>query len=478
MTEGTVDVVVIGAGPGGEIVAARLADHGKRVVLVARELVGGECSYWACMPSKALLRPAEALEEAERVPGAAEAIRGSLDVRAVRARRHDIIHNLDDSSQLPWLDQHHVELVRGTARLDGERRVRVGERVLVAQDAVVIAVGSGPAMPPIPGLAEASAWSNREITTAREVPGRLAILGGGVVGVEMAQAWSSLGSHVTLIEGAHRLIAREEPIACAEVTEALEQRGVRVLCGGVASEVERSGDTVTIRLEDGTDVRADHLLVAVGRRPHTADLGLESVGLEPGQNVQVDDALRVDGHPWLYAIGDANGRVLLTHQAKYQGRVAAENILGRPARARTDNVGAPRVIFTSPQVAAVGMTSVQAMEAGHRIEVVDIPTSGNAGGSFYGRGASGTTRFVVGVEGEVLLGVTFVGAEVTDFLQAATVAVVARVPLAELAHAVAPFPTRSEIWLGFIEAYERRRDVSLHADGAPVALGSAGEAAA
>ena len=456
------DVVVIGAGPAGEVLAGRLADGGaKHVVIVERELVGGECSFYACMPSKALLRPAEALREAARVPGAAQALRGDLDIGAVLARRDEIVNDLDDAKQVPWLQRAGIELVRGHARLDGERRVRVGDDVLVARDAVVIAVGSGAIVPPIPGLAEAGAWSNREITTAREVPARLLVLGGGVVGVEMAQAWGSLGSRATVIEAQDRLLAREEPFAGDELRTALDRQGVDVRVGVSAKAVSRHGDEITMTLEDGERLTGDRLLVAIGSRPLTDDLGLETVGL-PGGVIDVDDHLRVTDHPWLYAIGDVNGRSLVTHSGKYQARIAADQILGEDTAVSSDSPGAPRVIFTDPQIAAVGLTLEAARQEGIAAEAIDLPTSGSAAASFHGRGEPGTTRFVVDSDRELLVGATFVGAQVAELLHAATIAIVAEVPLATLAHAVPAFPTRSELWLKFLEAYEHDRRITLH----------------
>ncbi len=459
------DVVVVGAGPAGEVAAGRLAERGRRVALVERELVGGECSFYACMPSKALLRPGELLAEARRVPGVAEAVAGELDSAAVLARRDEVIHGLDDSEQLPWVQEKGIELVRGRARLEGERRVRVDDDVLLARQAVVVAVGSGALMPPIPGLAESAAWSNREITTAGSVPESLVVLGGGVVGVEMAQAWSTLGSRVTVVEALERLVAREEPIAGDELRSALREAGVEVLTGMRATEVSRRQNQVTVRLENGDAVIGERLLVAIGRKPHTAELGLETIGLEEDGYIKVDDGMGVPGHDWLYAIGDVNGRSLLTHAGKYQGRIAADNILGTEALARGDGPQSPRVIFTDPQIAAVGVTLADAREQGLPVEAIDIPTSGSAGASFYGRGTPGTTRFVVDVRREVLIGATFVGFEIADFLHAATIAVVGEVPLRSLAHAVASFPTRSELWLNLIEAYEERCGYSLHARG-------------
>jgi dihydrolipoamide dehydrogenase len=459
------DVVVIGAGPAGEVLAGRVRNRSeKTVAIVERELVGGECSFYACMPSKSLLRPAEALHEARRIPGAAEAMTGELDVPAVLGRRDEVIHNLDDDSQLPWLQERGVELVRGAGRLDGERRVQVGKDVLVAREAVVVAVGSSALFPPIPGLAEADAWSNRQITTSRSVPPKLIVLGGGAVGVEMAQAWSSLGSQVTLVEALDRLLAKEEPFAGELVADSLRAAGAEIHLGVKASSVERDGPEVTVRLESGQAVTGSHLLVAIGRTPRTEGLGLETVGLTGEGYLEVDDHLQVPGHRWLYAIGDVNGRSLLTHSGKYQARVAADVILGESASALSDRTGAPRVVFTDPQVAAVGLTLEQARDQGRTAIAIDLDTEGTAGGSFVGRGAEGKTRFVVDESRDVLLGVTFVGPEVADFLQAATIATVAEVPVRRLAHAIAPFPTRSELWLQFVEAYEARRGVSMHVD--------------
>lgn len=455
MTEREVDAVVIGAGPAGEVCAGRLGEAGLEVVLVERHLIGGECSYYACMPSKALLRPAEALAEVRRIPGAAQAATGTIDVGAALARRDQVIHDLDDSSQLPWLEERGVVTLRGHGRLVGERRVAVGDEVLSARRAVVIATGSGAAVPPIPGLREAGPWTNIEMTTAKEVPGRLLILGGGVAGVEMAQAWSSLGSQVSVVEALDRLLAREEEFASEQVTEALRQQGVDVRTGVKATGARRQEGAAELDLEDGQTLAGDELFVAVGRRPHTEDLGLEALGLEPGKPVEVDEHMRAAGLDWLYAIGDANGKVLLTHMGKYQGRIAADRILGRETAIEhgADGPLSPRVVFTDPQVAAVGHTLATAQEAGLSVRAVDVSTSGNAGGSFYGRNAPGTARIVVDEDRRVLVGATFTGAEVADFIHAATIAVVAEVPLERLWHAVPSFPTRSELWLRLMEAY-------------------------
>jgi len=448
------DVVVVGAGPAGEVAAGRLGEAGLSVAIVEDRLVGGECSYWACMPSKALLRPYEALEEARRVPGAAEAISGSLDVAAVLARRDEIIHDLDDSSQLPWLEDRGIELLRGFGVLTGERRVRVGDEEVEATKAIFLATGSIPSMPPIEGLdAIDGAWTNRDATTAKAIPERLVIVGGGVVGVEMAQAFQTLGSQVTLIEGERRLLPREEEYACAQVTEALASYGVDIRTGQKATRVAERDGTVTVTTADGGTAEGDTLLVALGRKPQTKGLGLEALGIDTDQPVPVDIRMRVDGHPWLYAIGDLNGKALFTHMGKYQARIAADDVLGRANAIAhgADGPLSPRVIFTEPQVAAVGHTTDTAAEAGLEVEVMDTETSGNAGGSFYGRGAPGTARLLIDRRRGLVVGATITGAEVGDMLHAATIAIAGEVPVDRLRHAVPCFPTRSEIWLSLLE---------------------------
>jgi dihydrolipoamide dehydrogenase len=448
MSEREFDVVVIGAGAPGEVVAGRLGEAGVSVAVVEERLVGGECSFYACMPSKALLRPGELAAEARRVPGVTV---GELDVGAVLARRDEVVHDLDDTTQLPWLEERGVTLVRGHGRLDGERRVVVGEDVLSARRAVVVATGSAATIPPVPGLAEASPWTNVEATTAKRVPERLFVLGGGVVGVEMAQAWSSLGSRVTLVHRDSRLIEREEPFASEQVEAALRDGGVDVRLETEVAAVSRNG-AVRVELDDG-QVEADELLVAVGRTPRTSDLGLETVGLAVGEHVRVDESLRVPGRDWLYAIGDVNGRALLTHMGKYQGRLVADAILGKEVRLRSDGAASPRVIFTEPQVGAVGLTLAAAQQAGLPVRAVDVETSGNAGGSFVGRGAAGIARLVVDEDRRLVVGATITGPEIAEALHAATIAVVGEVSLDDLWHAVPSFPTRSELWLRLLEAY-------------------------
>jgi dihydrolipoamide dehydrogenase len=331
--------------------------------------------------------------------------------------------------------------------------VRVGVDVLVARRAVVVATGSAATIPPVPGLAEAGPWTNVEATTAKRVPPRLFVLGGGVVGVEMAQAWSSLGSKVTLVHRGDRLIEREEPFASEQVAGALREAGVDVRLETSVAAVSRNG-AVRVELEGCGEIEADEILVSIGRTPRTADIGLETVGLEAGRHVRVDESLRVPGHEaWLYAVGDVNGRALLTHMGKYQARLAADAILGKDVRLRSDGGASPRVIFTDPQVGAVGLTLAAAQEAELPVRAVEVETSGNAGGSFVGRGAAGTARIVVDEQRRIVVGATITGAEVAEALHAATIAVIGEVPLDDLWHAVPSFPTRSELWLRLLEAY-------------------------
>jgi pyruvate/2-oxoglutarate dehydrogenase complex dihydrolipoamide dehydrogenase (E3) component len=433
-----------------------LADAGWKVAIVERDLVGGECSYYACMPSKALLRPADVLAEAKRIPGVPTG-HGELEPDLVLSRRDAVIHDRDDSGQLPWLEERGIDLIRGSARFDGERRVAVGDEVLVAEKAVVVATGSKAAMPPIDGLDGVRAWNNRDATTARQVPESMIVLGGGPVGSELSQAWATLGTEVTLVEGGEHLLSREEPFAGEEVAKSLRENfGVEVRTGAKVEAVAAGGPGVVATLSGGETVEAAEILIAVGRVPHSADLGLETAGVEPDEHgfLDTDERMRVGARDWLYAIGDVNGRALFTHMGKYQAWVAVENLLGRETGAVAEGLGSPRVTFTDPQVAAAGKTLDQAREAGIDARAIDVPTDGTPGASFQGKDTGGTSRIVVDRAKGTIVGATFTGFETADFLQAATVAIVAEVPISKLRHAVAPYPSRSEIWLKLLEKAE------------------------
>ncbi|GAU67979.1 putative oxidoreductase [Streptomyces sp. NBRC 110611] len=465
------DVVVLGAGPVGENVAERARAAGLSAVIVESELVGGECSYWACMPSKALLRPVTARSEARRVPGLQDAVTGPLDAPAVLAHRDAFASYWKDDGQVRWLDSAGIDLVRGPGRLAGPRRVTVGGgRVLTARHAVAVCTGSRPMLPAIPGLDRARPWTSREATSAKAVPGRLVVLGGGVVGVEMATAWRALGASVTLLVRGDGLLPRMEPFAGHLVAESLAEAGAFLRTGVEVREVRREapGGPVTVVLDTGDEIVADELLVATGRLPRTEDLGLETVGLEPGSWLEADDSCRVTEVTggWLYAVGDVNHRALLTHQGKYQARIAGAAIAARArgvpilesdpwgAHAATaDTRAVPQVVFSAPEVAAVGLTAAAAERAGHRIRVVDQDLGAVAGAALYADGYRGRARMVVDPDREILLGATFVGPGVGELLHSATVAVAGEVPLERLWHAVPAFPTISEVWLRLLEAY-------------------------
>ncbi|WP_173024344.1 dihydrolipoyl dehydrogenase family protein [Microbacterium oryzae] len=458
------DVVVIGAGPVGENVADRVVRGGLRAVIVEAELVGGECSYWACMPSKALLRTGAA----HRAAQAAGVEDGRVDRDVVLRRRDSFTSGWDDSGQVQWLQSAGIDLVRGHARLAGERRVVVSggdeEVEIVARHAVVVTVGSAARLPGIPGLAEAEPWTSREATALQTVPGSIAIIGGGVVATEAATFLADLGSRVTVLARSGLLTAFE-PVAGEQVAGALRERGVDIREGIAPARVTRDEAGVQIEFGDGEPLRVDEVLVATGRVPRTEDLGLETVGLEPGEWIAVDDTLRVAGSDWLYAAGDVTHRALLTHQGKYQARAAGDVIVARATGgevrdrpwgahvATADHAAVPQVVFTDPEVAAVGLTAAQAQDAGMRVRVVDYDLGSVAGASLTADGYAGAARAVVDEDRRVLVGVTFVGAGVAELLHAATIAVVGEVPLERLWHAVPAYPTISEVWLRLLETY-------------------------
>ena len=465
------DLIVLGGGPVGENVADRAVQGGLTAVIVESELVGGECSYWACMPSKALLRSAQALRAAQHVAGAAEAVTGALDVRAVLARRNSFASDWSDDGQVKWLESAGIDLARGHGRITGVREVTVTaengtSRVLKARHAVAISTGTDASIPAIPGLAEASPWTSREATSAQEIPASLAIIGGGVVAVEMATAYAGLGAEVTLIARSG-LLGGMEPIAGERVADGLRDLGVELHLNTSTERVSRDGGRVTIVLGDGSEVVASEILVATGRSPRSGDIGLDAVDLEAGAYITTDDTLRVPATDWLYAVGDINGRALLTHQGKYQARAAGDVIAahanggtiddaawGRHV-ATADHAAVPQVVFGEPEVASVGLTAKAAQDAGFSTRVIDYDLGAVAGSSLREDGYSGAARMVVDTDRDVVLGVTFVGPDVADLLQAATVAIVGEVPIKRLWHAVPSYPAVSEIWLRLLEAYGR-----------------------
>lgn len=456
---GSYDVVIVGAGPVGENVAERAIRGGLTVALVEEQLYGGECSYWACIPSKALLRPIELRAAAMRIPGLPV---GDLDVEAVLARRDSFVGNWDDAGQEKWVVDTGIAAIRGHGRLTGERTVEVAGQggtttQLSATHAVVLATGTSAAVPDIPGLREARPWTSRQATSMHAVPRRLAVLGGGVVACEMAQAVRGLGGEVTVLERGPRLLGRMEPWAGELVAAGLRHVGIDVRTGTQVVEVRRGGE-VTVTLADGSTVVADEVLCALGRHPATDDLGLETVGLRPGGYLDVDDSLRVEGFDWLYATGDVNGRALLTHMGKYQGRICGDVIAARAKgesdehlRATSDHAAVPQVVFTDPQACAVGLTEAAARDRGIDVQVAAYELGQVAGGSLQGDGYSGRAAIVVDQARRVIVGATFVGPEVADLLHSATIAIVGEIPLDRLWHAVPSFPTVSEVWLRLLE---------------------------
>ncbi|WP_369371577.1 NAD(P)/FAD-dependent oxidoreductase [Promicromonospora sp. Populi] len=515
LSEESFDVIVIGGGPVGENAADRASRTGLSVALVESELVGGECSYWACMPSKVLLRAGAVRALARETPGLTDP--GPPDVAAVLARRDEITSNWDDAGQVSWVEGAGLTLVRGHGRLVGERLVEVtvpkdddGEsggglaeaeaggapatRLLRARHAVIVATGSVPVLPGVPGLAEASPWSSREATAAEAIPESLVVVGGGVVGVEMANAYADLGAQVTLLARGG-LLTNAEPFAGEMVADSLRAIGVDIRTGVELSSVERPGTgaenepagPVTVTLSDGARVTAAEILVATGRVPRTADLNVESVGLDDsalgrGGALVVDESMQVTGVPegWLYACGDVTGRAPTTHQGKYQGRVVGDVVAARygteagdraptsgdPApvvgqegkpwsryAATADQTARVQVVFTRPQVSWVGPTEREARAAGIPVEAVSYDLSWVSGASVETPGYSGRAQVLVDTQRRVLVGATFVGPDAGEMLHAATIAVVGEVPLDRLWHAVPAYPTVSEVWLRFLESY-------------------------
>jgi dihydrolipoamide dehydrogenase len=463
------DVIIIGGGAVAENVADRAVQGGLTAVLIESQLVGGECSYWACMPSKALLRSGHALRAAQRVRGAREAVTAELDVAAVFARRNEIVHEWDDTSQVNWVHDTGIGLVRGQGRITGEKRVSVTAddgtvTELTARHAVVVSTGSDPLIPSIPGLDTVTPWTPRDATSAQSAPKSLAIIGGGVVAVEMATAYATFGTAVTIVARSG-ILRGQEDFASDMVAQGLRELGVTIV-RAEPERVDRVEDGVSI-LAGGDAIVAEHVLVATGRTPRSTDIGLETIGLTPGDWLTVDDTLRVDGFDWLYATGDVNHRALVTHQGKYQARACGDVIAARAKGgpvddapwgthvATADHAAVPQVTFSDPEVASVGMTSDAAAKAGLDIRVVDYDISWTAGGTLQADGYAGKARMVVDESRKVVVGVTFVGQDVAELIHAATIAVVAEVPIDRLWHAVPAYPTMNETWLRLLEGYGR-----------------------
>lgn len=464
------DAIVLGAGPVGETAAARLVRGGLTVAVVERRLAGGECQHYGCIPSKALLWPMELAAEVARMPGLALA--GPIDAAAVLARRDKFVDHQDDAPQVSWINGLPATFVRGQGRLAGPSRAEVTApdgtvRTLQARHAIVVATGSDPWLPDVPGLREAGPWTNREATDVHQVPERLVVIGGGPVGCEMAQAMRSLGTQqLTLLVASDRLLGLSETFAGDLVLKSFLEAGIDVRLDRWATQVVRPvpGGLVTVHTNDGARVEADEVLVATGRQANVADIGLETIGLPATGPLEVDASMRVSAVPdgWLYAVGDVNGRNLLTHMGKYQARVCGDVIAarakGRPdhrpgLRDSADGRGAPRVIFTDPQVCMVGRTEAQARSEGFTVRAVEYDMGAVPGAALQAEGYTGRAKAVVDEDRQVLLGVTIVGPATVDHLHAATIAVTAEVSLDQLWQAVPVFPTASEFWLELLQAY-------------------------
>ncbi|MGW7265964.1 dihydrolipoyl dehydrogenase family protein [Streptomyces sp. NPDC054842] len=473
------DVIVLGGAAAGENAAQYAGQFsGLSSVLVEDELLGGECSYWACMPSKALLRPVEVVDSAAHLPG----VSAQLDAAEVLARRDTVINGLDDGSQVSWALSTGIDVVRGYGRLAGERTVVVSRpdgstRTLTARHAVVLDTGSRPAVPDIPGLRAALPWTSRDVTTMREVPRRVVVMGGGVVACEAATWLRGLGAdEVSVVHRGDRLLARLEPFAGELVGEDLRDSGVRLYAGRTLARVERTapddtghgrvhGGQIRVTLDDGTALVADEIVVAAGRVPNTEDIGLDTVGPSPGGFLDVDDhqCVRQAEGQWLYAIGDVCGRALLTHMGKYQARIAGEVIAARAQgsaelpSAAAGHVGLPQVVFTQPEVGSAGMTEQQARDAGVDVEVVEYDLAALAGTYVMRPDYRGRAKLVVDRADDVVVGATFVGAGIAELVHSATTAIVGRIPVSTLWHVVPSYPTASEIWLRLLEALRAKR---------------------
>ncbi len=464
------DVIVVGAGPVGETAAARAVRNGLTAAVVERRLAGGECQHYGCVPSKALLWPMELAAEVSRMPGLE--LRGPIDPAPVLSRRDKFVDHQNDSPEVQAIEDMPATFVRGQGRLAGPQRVEVtgpdgAVLALTARHAVVLATGSDPLIPAVPGLREARPWTNREATDVHEVPKRLVVIGGGPVGCEMSQALHALGAEeTTMLVAGDRLLPRHEPFAGELVAKSFRESGIDVRLNGSAGSVERpaAGGPVTVRTDDGAFIEADEIMVATGRRPNVADIGLETVGAAQDGPIKVDATMRATGVPggWLYAVGDVNGRNMLTHMGKYQARVCADVIAARAKglpdhrsalRDTADDRGAPQAIFTDPQVCSAGRTEATARGDGFSVRTVEYDMASVEGAALQADGYTGRVKAVVDEDTSVLLGFTLVGPAVVDHLHAATIAVTAQVPLEQLWHAVPAFPTVSEFWLRLLEEY-------------------------
>jgi pyruvate/2-oxoglutarate dehydrogenase complex dihydrolipoamide dehydrogenase (E3) component len=442
------DAIVIGAGPAGEVVVSRLAKHGLRLALIERELVGGECAYWACIPSKTLLRPPEVRSEAERAAGTE---RPEIRFAEVAAYRDYMVRNLDDSKQVDDYRDQGVDVYKAAGKIAGPGRVEVADRTLETER-IIIATGSDPSIPPIEGLDDARYWTNREATALSELPESVVVLGGGPVGIELSQFLRRFDVDVTLIEDSERLIEREDPAVSELIADVLREDGVEVRLGAQAQSVVRSDGAVNVRLDDGGSVSGAELLVATGRRPRVGGLGLETVGIDTSsKGIEVDERCRAADGVW--AVGDVTGVMPFTHVGMYQGRVVADTITGADVRASYDAI--PRVVFSDPEIASVGVTEAQARERGiqvltSRLKLPDAITRPWT----YEQNPRGDLGLIADRDRDVLVGAWAVAPLAGEWIHQAALAIKTEIPLAVLRDTVAQFPTFSEAYLKGLEALE------------------------
>jgi pyruvate/2-oxoglutarate dehydrogenase complex dihydrolipoamide dehydrogenase (E3) component len=440
------DVIVIGMGTGGEAAAGRLLEAGRRVAVIERELIGGECAYWACIPSKTLLRGPEARSAAGRVAGLSSP---RLEWPGLRDYRDYMIRHLDDSAQVRGYQQAGATVIKGAARLAGPGQVEAGGELLGA-DHIVIATGSQPRRPRVQGLGKVTVWTNREATTVRDIPARVLLVGGGAVGTELGQFYARMGAQTTIVQRAGRLIDREDPRVGELAAQALAADGPTIRTGRTVTRAQAAGGGAVVTLDDGSKMETDVVILASGRRPDTGGLGLEAAGLQPSR----DGAVPVDEHcqagPGLWALGDVTGVALFTHVANYQGRVVADNILGRPRAASYD--GIPRVVFADPEIAAAGLTAAQARARGIDAAAAEISLAEAITRPWtYETDHRGSLALLADRDRRVLVGAWAVAPLASEWIHQASLAIRARIPIDTLLDQVAQFPTYTEAYLTALE---------------------------